>query len=329
MNILLITHSQDNESIPMVMEAIEDQGGKAFRFDTDHFPTEIQLESYYHKDATRLILTTDTWELDLSSVSSVWYRRIAIGHNIPDTMDKQLLDASMDESDVTVQGMLASLDAFLLDPLPHIRRAEHKQLQLQVARELGLIIPRTLTTNDPEAVRAFARATEQGIIVKMLSSFAIYEKGQEKVVFTNPLTSEDLDQLNGLRYCPMTFQEQIPKALELRTTIVGRRVFTAAVDSQRLQEARHDWRRQGIALLDYWGPYELPEGIESRLLDLIDRFGLNYGAIDLILTPDGRHVFLEINPVGEFFWLELCPGLPISQAIAEVLLEAESQSEAI
>jgi glutathione synthase/RimK-type ligase-like ATP-grasp enzyme len=52
----------------------------------------------------------------------------------------------------------------------------------------------------------------------------------------------------------------------------------------------------------------------------MDYFVLNYGAIDIIVTPDGRHVFLEINPVGEFFWLERRPGLPVSDAIADVLL---------
>jgi hypothetical protein len=53
---------------------------------------------------------------------------------------------------------------------------------------------------------------------------------------------------------------------------------------------------------------------------LMDCFVLNYGAVDLIVTPDGRHVFLEVNPVGEFFWLEQYPGLPVSDAIADVLL---------
>ena len=47
---------------------------------------------------------------------------------------------------------------------------------------------------------------------------------------------------------------------------------------------------------------------------------LNYGAIDIILTPDNRHVFLEVNPVGDIFWLEATPGLPISSAIADILI---------
>jgi len=319
MTIFIITHSQDNESIPLVMQAIADQGGKAFRFDTDRFPTEIQLDVYYGK-TERVTLSVDDQTLDLNEVSAVWYRRIAIGSRIPDSMDRQLRQASLKESRVTIEGMIASIQGFHLDPLPNIRRAENKQLQLQIARKIGLDTPRTLTTNNPLAVKQFAQECHQGIITKMLSSFAIYdEQGREKVVFTNPISSEDLENLDGLRFCPMTFQEKIPKALELRTTIVGKRVLTAAVDSQALDKARYDWRKQGIALLDACEAYTLPEDVKEKLLKLMAEFRLNYGAIDIILTPDNRYVFLEVNPVGEFFWLERHPELPISKAIAQVL----------
>ncbi|MBW4569289.1 MAG: MvdD family ATP-grasp ribosomal peptide maturase [Tolypothrix carrinoi HA7290-LM1] len=321
MTVLIITHSQDNESIPLVMQAIAARGEKAFRFDTDRFPTQVQLNVYYGKQKEQQILVDEDKKLDLSEVSAVWYRRIAIAQRIPNTMDSQLRQASVQESRVTVQGAIASIQGFHLDRLPNIRLADNKQLQLQVARQLGLDIPRTLITNNPQAVKEFSQECEQGMIAKMLSSFAIYDReGQEHVVFTNPVTDADLDNLDGLNLCPMTFQEKVPKALELRITIVGKRVFTAAVDSQKLQLSRYDWRRQGIALLNAWQPYDLPQDIENKLLQLMAYFNLNYGAIDIILTPDGRHIFLEINPVGEFFWLEHCPGFPISQAIAEVLL---------
>ncbi|MBW4682797.1 MAG: MvdD family ATP-grasp ribosomal peptide maturase [Microcoleus vaginatus WJT46-NPBG5] len=320
MTVLIITHSQDNESIPMVIDAVEKQGGKAFRFNTDQFPTEIQLDIYYSKGTERLIIATEQDKLDLREVSAVWYRRLRIGGRIPSTMDAQLRQASIQESRATVQGMIASLKAFHLDPVPHLRRAENKQLQLQVARELGIDTPRTLMTNNPQSVREFAGECKGNLITKMHSSFAIYEKGVEKVVFTNPLTAEDLGNLDGLRFCPMTFQEHIPKALELRTIVVGKQLFTASIDSQSSEKARHDWRRQGLALIDDWKPYDLPQELGEKLLQLMSYFGLNYGAIDLILTPDGRHIFLEVNPVGEFFWLELCPGLPISRAIADILL---------
>ncbi len=323
MSVLIITHTQDNESIDMVSQEIERQGEIAIRFDTDRFPTEMQLELLYSGDTERLILTQDGTEFDLAQVSGVWYRRLNIGGKIPAQMDGQFRNASIQEARVTVFGLITSLRALHLDSIPVIRRVENKQLQLQVAREIGLDTPRTLITNQPAAVREFAGSCETGIITKMMASFAIYDdRGREQVVFTNPVSAADLDNLDGLRFCPMTFQELLPKAVELRITIVGKQVFCASVDSQQLSKAQFDWRKEGIALLDAWQPYPLPADIEAKLLQLMAYFGLNYGGIDVIVTPSGRYVFLEVNPVGEFFWLEKFAGLPISAAIASFLIES-------
>jgi MvdD family ATP-grasp ribosomal peptide maturase len=320
MTVLIITHSDDNESVALVTESVRKRGGKSFRFDTDKFPTEIQLVARYGETPERLSLTDGGATLDLRDVSAIWHRRLNIAGRLPAGMDAQLRQASRGEARATVMGMLASLDAFRMDAEPLIRRAENKQLQIKIARETGLETPRTLTTNDPEAVRAFARTCERGMITKMLSSFAIHEGGAEQVVFTNVVAAEDLDDLDGLRLCPMTFQEQVSKHLELRVTVVGRRVLAAAIDSQASARAAHDWRRDGVRLLDAWRHYALPPDVEEKLLRLMDYFNLNYGAADFIVTPEGRHVFLEVNPGGEFFWLEQCPGLPISEAIADLLL---------
>ncbi|MBD2299204.1 MvdD family ATP-grasp ribosomal peptide maturase [Nostoc sp. FACHB-87] len=321
MTALIVTFSNDNESIPLVIKEIEARGEKAFRFDTDRFPTEVKLD-IYSGDTERVIITDGEQQLDLSEVSAVWYRRMRYGHQIPNSMDKQYRDASIQECRVTVRGMIASLGGFHLDKMFNVDRANNKQLQLQTAQKIGLLTPRTLTTNNPTAVKQFAKECPQGIVTKMLSSFAIYdEQGRENVVFTTPMTEDDLEDMEGLRFCPMTFQENVPKALELRTTIVGHRVFTAAVDSQSLEGSTFDWRKEGKALVKNWQPYNLPEDIEKKLLTLMAEFGLNYGAIDIIVTPDNRYVFLEVNPVGEFFWMEVySPHYPISQAIAEILL---------
>ena len=320
MSILIITHSNDNESIARVRETIARKGGHTIRFDTDRYPTDVRLTAYYAPGDERLTLTNEEGEFDLREVTAVWHRRISFGAQLPKTLDKQLRHASLGETSAAAHGMLASLKAFRMDHLHHIRHAENKQLQLQVARELGLDIPRTLTTNDPGTVRAFADSCENGIVTKMLSSFAIYDEGKELVVFTNPVKIEELEDLSGLNLCPATFQESLSKSLEIRVTVVGQRVMAAAVDSQVSARATHDWRRDGVRMLQDWRPYELPIEVEEKILRLMDHFSLNYGAIDVILTPEGKHVFLELNPCGEFFWLERSPGLPISGAIADLLL---------
>ena len=319
--VLIITRSDDNESVPMVAGAVERKGGKAIRFDTDRYPTEVRLTAFYGAgDEERLTLSNDEGEFDLREVTAIWHRRLNFAARLPATLDRQLRHASHTEARAAAQGLLASLKAFRMDAVCHIRHAENKQLQLQVARDLGLDIPRTLTTNDPAAVGPFAESCEGGMVTKMLSSFAVYEGGQELVVFTNKVKPEDLADLSGLSLCPATFQEAVPKALELRATVVGDRVMTASIDSQSSERAADDWRRDGRRMIQDWQPYELPREVEEKLLRLMDYFALNYGAVDFIVTPDGRHVFLEVNPVGEFFWLERYPGLPVSDAIADVLL---------
>ena len=321
MSILIITHSDDNDSVARVIETIARDGDHAIRFDTDRYPTDVRLTAYYSAFGDeRLTLTNDEGEFDLREVTAVWHRRINFGAQLPANLDKQLRHASLGEASAAAHGMLASLKAFRLDDVRHIRHAENKQLQLQVARELGLDTPRTLTTNDPAAVRAFANSCEDGMITKMLSSFAIYEEGKELVVFTNAVKPEDLADLSGLSLCPATFQELLAKSLEIRVTVVGQRVMSAAIDSQVSARAAHDWRRDGVRMIHDWQHYQLPLNVEEKILRLMDYFSLNYGAIDIILTPDGRHVFIELNPCGEFFWLERAPGLPISDAIAGLLL---------
>lgn len=320
--VLIITHSGDNESVEFVARAVTERGARAVRLDTDRFPSEVRLAARYGGDGGGSVtFGAGGVELDLNEVEAVWHRRLSVAARVPREMDAQLRAASVGESRAALLGVLAGLTAFRVDQEAAIRRAEQKPLQLRVARELGLEVPPTLVTNDPTAARDFYAACGGRVIAKMLSSFAVYDReGRESVVFTNPVGPEDLEDLTGLSLCPMTFQERVEKRLELRATIVGRSVFTASIDSQSSPRAAHDWRRDGVGLVDEWQPYQLPPEAEQRLLALTDYFGLNYGAADFILTPDGRHVFLELNPSGEFFWLEHGPGLPISGALADVLL---------
>jgi hypothetical protein len=154
----------------------------------------------------------------------------------------------------------------------------------------------------------------------MQSSFAIWREGEEHVVYTNRMAPEDLEGLEGLRYCRTRFQEYLEKALELRVTVVGKRAFAASIDSQRTEVTSLDWRRDGIGLIGDWQPYTLPPEAERGLVALVADFGLDCAAADCVVTPEGRHVFLEINSGGEWSWLQEAPGLPIAAALADVLL---------
>lgn len=316
--VLIITHSGDNECIKTVSAEIERRGGLPVRMNTDRYPTQVGLSTVQSRGGTGLIVA-DGKRVALESLQAVWYRRFAAGGRIPPSIG-DTREAAVGETRRTLHGTIANLPCFQLDPLAAVQRTHHKELQLRLAAQLGLDVPRTLVTNRAEDARDFWHRLEGRVVTKMQHSFAIYRNGQENVVYTTRVKRSDLDSLDGLRLCPMTFQEELTKHVELRVTIVGTKVMAASIDSGRRAVTEVDWRRDGIGLMSDWQSYTLPEDVTARLLALQRQLGLNYGAADFIVTPQGRHVFLEVNPVGEFFWLDRDPGLPISEEIAAVLL---------
>ena len=123
----------------------------------------------------------------------------------------------------------------------------------------------------------------------------------------------------AIRLCPVIFQAYVPKRVELRITVVGRQVFAAEIHSQHSNHTKHDWRRYDRYQTPYF-PHSLPTHLQQLCVRLVERLGLCYGAIDTVLTPDGRYVFLEINPNGQYLWIEKMTGLPISDAICDLLI---------
>lgn len=204
-----------------------------------------------------------------------------------------------------------------------IRRSEHKASQLQVASALGFEIPPTLITNDPRELVDFYREHGGNIVSKSVMYAGVpAEQGITTrfwVARTEPVSRRDIAYAHTVRDCPVIFQAYVPKRVELRVTIVGDRVFAAEIHSQDTNRTRYDWRRYDLAHTVHQ-PHVLPDAVAERLLRFMAHFGLSYGAADLIVTPDDRYVFLEVNPNGQYGWVENRTGLPIGSAIADLLL---------
>jgi glutathione synthase/RimK-type ligase-like ATP-grasp enzyme len=107
---------------------------------------------------------------------------------------------------------------------------------------------------------------------------------------------------------------------EIRATVVGSRIFSGKINSQVNPETKIDWRHKPFDIEEE--PIELPPELEAKIHALMRAFGLIYGALDLIVTPEGRHVFLEVNPAGQYLWVEAKTKLPITAALADVLAGA-------
>ena len=307
--VLLVTASYDLAP-EYVGAALERRGVPFFRLDTDRFPSEVQASF----DPQRGLAISDGNRcISHREIKSVWYRRNVVP-NLPEDLDLGSREFCEREARMYLEGALAALPTqrWLSSPQA-IWLAERKPYQLAIAAQLGFTLPRTIVTNDEAAVKGFALQNQ--MVAKAVSSGYIEGTDGNQAIFTSALVPGDLEDLSGLALAPVIFQENVVKSSDIRVTVIGNDVFAAEILSQSQESSNVDWRATDDPDLEH-RPHELPSTLVRQCLSLVSNLGLAFGALDFALTPDGTYVFFEINPNGEWLWLEDQLGLPISDRIA-------------
>lgn len=192
--------------------------------------------------------------------------------------------------------------------------AEHKPLQLATATRMGFTVPPTLISNDLGEIRSFVR--DHGpVVYKALRWTAYHDSdGQGLTTWTEPVDPAELDE--SVKVVPHLFQSRVDKAADVRVVVVGGRVFAVRIDSELL-----DWRRDYGALT--YRVIDLPTQTAEGLVRFLRHFGLASGSFDLALGRDGTLHWLELNPNGQWGWLEDAAGLPLAAAFADLLAQGE------
>lgn len=255
-------------------------------------------------------------EIRPSSIDAVWRRRPSRPVFPPGLResDRQASRYELAAFHGGVQELLPR-DILWANPPAAQQSANFKLRQLAAAIEVGLTIPRTLVTDDASQARAFVASEPEGqVIYKPFYSFHWQRDGRLYQSVTTPVAEADLHDPQALLWSPGIFQKFVPKACELRVSLFGRTCIAARIFDQDPV----DWRtRQSDMKV---APFDLPEIVERRLHALMDALGLVMGMADLIVTPDGDYVFLEINEQGQFLWVEdMCPELPLLAACTHFL----------
>lgn len=317
--VLLLTHSGDFYTIDLVAEALARRGARPFRLNTDRFPSSVKLTARLGDQHGTHLITDTGAEVSTAEIGAVWARKIWMPQ-MEAELDERYREMCVRESLAALEGFLDALhDALWVNDIERTRAAENKQRQLRIAAQVGLRIPRTLVTNDPAAARQFFLETQGRMVAKLLRPLTVSMNAPTLFVYTSPVSEEDLREAETLRHSPMVFQEAIPKACELRIAWVAGESFTGALDASGTSRGRTDWR---LATPEEcrWRKAALPDEVSRGVQSLMSELGLVFGAIDFICTPEGEHVFLEVNPGGEWGMLERDLGLPISDAIARALV---------
>ncbi|WP_214413340.1 MvdC/MvdD family ATP grasp protein [Sphaerisporangium fuscum] len=321
---ILILSDLRDDTVDMVLPKLKRLGVPVTWWDSGDYPARSRMTVAFHEGGHRLELHTEAGTLDLSTVTAVWRRRptsSAAAANVTEPSHRQhvewqarfLLDGAWDL--VPARWLPARRD-------PE-RQAHNKIIHMARAAALGFVVPETTFTNDPaELLPAYERA-RGGLVAKQINSDSFTVDGADHRTYTTVITRRHLTSRHLLQHEPVILQPYVPKAVELRVIIVEDEVFAAEIDSQASRTAREDWRHYDDDRVRY-AAHELPPDVARRCVELAASLGLTYGAVDLILTPEGEYVFLEINPNGAWAFLETRAGLPISDAIAAWLARQET-----
>jgi hypothetical protein len=322
MSILIISFPDDMHAYALIW-ALARKGVPCRFWSTESFPERQRV-------TVRMSNSKDT-QVDVASLGSmlrfdtVWLRHVTPPQSVSEKLAPSDRSMALSEAKRCVDGALAVMapNAAWINP-PETRRLSNvKAHQLEVARKVGLVIPETIISNDPVEIRAFAREHHGDIIYKPFApaTWRDSEKGTLWRLFTAALSPEILNQETAMTSCPGIYQARLAKRADVRVVFFGDTFYGARICSQATEEGTLDFRsdlRQRAPL----EAYPITATTYDQCNEFRKQLGLLHGSFDFVEQPDGTLIFLEINEMGQFLWLEeKVPGLPLLDAFAAFSLE--------
>lgn len=307
-----------------VLDILEVRGIPYFRLNAEEFPQRASLTCESDDSGFKVRLSKARGFISLDTIYSVWYRQPVdyfVDPSITDPAFKRF--AELESRHAIIGSLMTDPNILWMNTPSATHNASYKLYQLFTARKVGFTIPNTLVTNHPGSAEAFYTANQSNVIAKTLSTPLLRQDYRPFAMYSHFVTGEDLNLFGDLVLAPCQLQGYVDKLVEIRAIVVGREVFAAEIHSQVLEESRHDWRRAKVSDLPHL-IHELPADVSQKCVDVVGALGLSYGALDLIFSPGDEYVFLEVNPMGQWHWIEKLTGLPISQSIASFLAPSVS-----
>lgn len=301
---VLILSFDDDFHACAIQTLLRNRGADADVVDTGAFPVSVDLR-FTGPDFNDIAIAGRL----LTDYHSIWNRRARNPRPPEDITDEEERRFAARECEQALWGALFASGLPIYNRPDLEQSASRKPYQLKIATSLGLNVPQTMITTSPEVARAFVE--QRGHVVHK-----VFTGTDLMMADTRPVRQEDLDDLWRLRYAPVILQEYIERGREYRVQVIDGDCFVAEIGIEN-PKAHYDWRLDE----DYRCiPSSLPDDVLGKLVRLTRELGLISGAVDLRETPDGTLYFLEINPTGQFLFLEIYGGLPVGNCFCDMLL---------
>jgi glutathione synthase/RimK-type ligase-like ATP-grasp enzyme len=314
--VLIITNDHD-EHADAVSGELARRGVPVFRFHPADFPHACSVSIEIEAGRVRGEIRNRDDRVDFDEIGAAWFRRSGNLYETRLNITSEKLENYVKiQSQATISALCSSLRALWVSHPLALRRAEVKALQLVEASRAGLRIPHTLISNDPGRATTFVDALgDADCAIKPLLAVGVTD---DQGGFRMPLTAmlPRGHSLESVAHAPTILQPYVEKAFELRCVVIGDKIFAAKMDTQADEKSRVD-SRGGEPDHEI---FALPDAVEASLRRVMRSFDLNFASLDMIVTPDGEFVFLELNPNGQWLWLEYELGLPLVASMADLLM---------
>lgn len=313
MTVLVLT-SADDDTATRVCTALRYRRRPHLRADLGDFPEHLSINATHDGTGWTGRLRAGHEEVDLAEITSVYWRRPTAFRFAPGLSAQERRFANA-ETRQGLGGLICGLQVPFVNHPARVADAELKPAQLQVAAQVGFDVPATLITSDIAAAQMFLRAHDR-VLYKPLTAAFLRGAGRTKLVYVTPVTVADLTDPAALRSAPCQFQTFVDKSHDVRLVVAGHRRFAVAIHAGS-DAARVDWRADYLSLTYETVP--VPSAIDGAITAYLDRFGLVFGCFDFSVDREGRWWFLECGANAQWGWLEHETGLPIADAIADLL----------
>ncbi|WKZ32803.1 MAG: hypothetical protein QY316_12990 [Thermodesulfobacteriota bacterium] len=313
--IIILSNREDITADYVILE-LRKRKVDFFRFNTEDFPLNVKLSLNY--GTTNFLQTPNNKIIPFSDIQSIWYRRPILPDFNKFRLEKGVEDFCTKESFAALEGAWTLLDCNWVSNPFNIRKAEIKPFQLSVASEIGFKIPKTLISNDSELIKNFYLKNNKCTIVKPIKTSVVKKVAGEDIIFTSSVQDFAIEKVSKCIPIPSIFQERLPKKYDIRVTVIGEQVFPVEIHSQDFRDSMVDWRQGENPKIKHLR-HELPKDISDKCLQLNKRLGLKFSAIDFVFTPNGDYYFLEINPNGQWAWIEERTGYKLTESLVDLL----------
>lgn len=323
--IFIVTNKEDAHPTP-VIAYLDAHGVPVFRLNTEALLTDYEFRWWCNEGEADFYIRNVRNGLETygHEIHAVWERRPMLPTALPFRNCEEIDKHNLGEAGGFLSFLLYDVGGvFSIGHHLYDRSAASKMWQLRVARELGVEVPATCFSNRKADIMDFAKQYEY-VSLKPIEADNLWLGGEDEYVFytqrvKSALLSEQPEE--AFAQTVSYVQNYVEKAFELRITVVCEQCFACRIDSQEMEndKGKIDWR-QGYDYGLKHEAFDLPNGIQAFCRKFLERMHLNFGCFDFIVTPQGRYVFLECNPNGQWLWIEEATGMRISEAIAEALM---------